>query len=39
VLLGMNAHINYDLPQARLAVIKDEEFGDAATLARRQADH
>jgi hypothetical protein len=39
VLLGMNAHINYDLPQAMLAVISDEEFGDAALLARREADH
>src|SRR6478672_966353 len=26
VLLGINAHINYDLPQALLAVISDEEF-------------
>jgi hypothetical protein len=33
VLLGMNAHINYDLPQALLAVITEEEFGDAALLA------
>ena len=39
VLLGMNAHINFDLPQALLAVITDEEFGDAALLARREADH
>ena len=39
VLLGMNAHINYDLPQALLAVITDEEFDDAALLARREADH
>jgi hypothetical protein len=39
VLLGMNAHINYDLPQALLAVISDAEFGDAALLARREADH
>src|SRR6266550_3348132 len=39
VLLGMNAHINYDLPQALLAVITDAEFGDAALLARREADH
>ena len=39
VLLGMNAHINYDLPQALLTVITDEEFGDAALLARREADH
>jgi Family of unknown function (DUF5995) len=39
VLLGMNAHINYDLPQALLAVISDAEFGDNALLARREADH
>jgi hypothetical protein len=39
VLLGMNAHINYDLPQALVAVISDEEFGDAALIARREADH
>jgi hypothetical protein len=39
VLLGMNAHINYDLPQALVAVITDEEFDDAAVLARREADH
>ncbi len=39
VLLGMNAHINYDLPQALVAVISDDEFGDAALVARREADH
>jgi Family of unknown function (DUF5995) len=39
VLLGMNAHINYDLPQALVAVIADEEFDDAELLARREADH
>ena len=39
VLLGMNAHINFDLPQALLAVIADGEFGDQAVLARREADH
>ena len=39
ILLGMNAHINYDLPQALVAVISDEEFGDAALVARREADH
>ena len=39
VLLGMNAHINYDLPQALLAVITDEQFSDAALIARREADH
>src|SRR5215472_11306426 len=31
-LLGMNAHINYDLPQALLAVITDEEFDDAELI-------
>jgi hypothetical protein len=39
VLLGMNAHINYDLPQALLAVISDEQFDDPVLLARREADH
>jgi len=39
VLLGMNAHINYDLPQALLAVISDAEFDDPALLAQREADH
>ena len=39
VLLGMNAHINYDLPQALLAVISDAEFGDPVVRARREADH
>ena len=39
VLLGMNAHINFDLPQALLAVITDEEFDNAALIARRESDH
>jgi|ERR1700722_2804925 len=39
VLLGMNAHVNFDLPQAIVAVISDAEFDDAALLARREADH
>jgi hypothetical protein len=39
VLLGVNAHINYDLPQALLAVITDAEFGDPSRLARRRRDH
>jgi hypothetical protein len=39
VLLGMNAHINYDLPQALIAVITPEEFEDADLLARREVDH
>jgi Family of unknown function (DUF5995) len=39
VLLGMNAHINYDLPQALVAVITDEQFDDPVLMARREADH
>jgi len=39
VLLGVNAHINYDLPQALLAVITDAEFSDPSLLARRHRDH
>src|SRR5262244_3876808 len=35
----MNAHINYDLPQALLAVISDAEFEDPAVRARQEADH
>jgi hypothetical protein len=35
VLLGMNAHINYDLPQSLLAVISDEQFDNAAGSAAR----
>lgn len=43
VLLGMNAHINFDLPQALLVVIGDDEVADPAapstslsTLSTRQ---
>jgi hypothetical protein len=39
VLLGMNAHVNYDLPQALLAVITDQQSDDAELLARRESDH
>lgn len=39
VLLGINAHVNYDLPQALLAVISPAEFADPVLLARRQRDH
>jgi hypothetical protein len=39
VLFGINAHINYDLPQALLAVIAPEDFDDAALVRRREADH
>jgi hypothetical protein len=39
VLFGLNAHINYDLPQALLDVIPPADFDDPATLRRREADH
>ena len=39
VLLGMNAHVNYDLPQALNAVIAEEEFDDDELVARRASDH
>ncbi len=39
VLLGINAHVNYDLPQALLAVISDADFEDASLMASRRRDH
>lgn len=39
VLLGINAHVNYDLPQAMLAVIGPDDFGDARVVERRRRDH
>jgi hypothetical protein len=39
VLLGINAHVNYDLPQALLAVISDEDFTDPGLMDRRRRDH
>jgi hypothetical protein len=39
VLLGMNAHINVDLPQALIAVIPPEDFADPVVCARRRRDH
>jgi hypothetical protein len=39
VLLGINAHVNYDLPRALLAVISDADFTDPALIARRHRDH
>ncbi|MGD9985460.1 DUF5995 family protein [Pseudonocardia sp.] len=39
VLLGVNAHVNYDLPQALLAVIPDAGFADTALLDLRRRDH
>ena len=39
VLLGMNAHINYDLPQALIAVIAPADFDDPGIRRSRAADH
>ncbi|SFF31383.1 DUF5995 family protein [Blastococcus tunisiensis] len=39
VLLGMNAHINYDLPQSLLAVIPPDDFASPSLLDRRRRDH
>lgn len=39
LLLAMNAHINFDLPQSLLAVMSDEDFADPVLLARRDRDH
>jgi len=39
VLLGINAHINNDLPRALLAVISDDDFADSRTVDRRRRDH
>jgi hypothetical protein len=37
-LVGLNAHLNFDLPRALLSVVADEEFDDDALLASRYAD-
>jgi hypothetical protein len=39
VLLGMNAHINFDLPQSLVAVIPPADFRDPVLLGRRHRDH
>ena len=39
VLFGMNVHINFDLPQALLAVISDSEFDDPEVVQKRERDH
>ena len=39
VLLGMNAHINFDLPQSLVAMIPPADFADPAVLALRHRDH
>jgi len=39
VLFGLNAHINFDLPQALLAVISTAEFDNPSVIASRATDH
>jgi hypothetical protein len=39
VLLGMNAHINFDLPQSLVAMIGPEDFAVRGLLALRRRDH
>src|SRR4029450_2055818 len=39
LLLGMNAHIKYDLPAATLSVITDQDFQDPGLIERRRRDH
>jgi uncharacterized protein DUF5995 len=39
VLFGLNVHVNFDLPQALIAVITDDEFEDADVRAKRSRDH
>jgi hypothetical protein len=39
LLLGMNAHINFDLPQATLSAITDQDFEDSVLIQRRRRDH
>ncbi len=39
VLFGMNVHVNFDLPQALIALISDDEFDDPQLMETRQQDH
>jgi hypothetical protein len=39
VLLGMNAHINFDLPQSLVRVIPPEDFRSPELLGLRRRDH
>lgn len=38
VLIGLNAHLNFDLPQSLLAVCDDTELADPVALRTRHAD-
>jgi hypothetical protein len=37
-LVGLNTHLNFDLPQAMLAVMSDEDWTDPVLVARRHTD-
>jgi hypothetical protein len=39
VLLGMNAHINYDLPQSLLDVVSEVDRHDPVLMGSRERDH
>jgi hypothetical protein len=39
VLLGVNAHINYDLPRSMVRVIPPADMADPDVVARRHRDH
>jgi Family of unknown function (DUF5995) len=39
VLLGVNAHINFDLPRSMVRMIPPADFADPAVVARRHRDH
>ena len=39
VLLGINAHVNYDLPQALIGVISEADFTDPVLMDQRRRDH
>jgi len=39
VLVELNAHVNWDLPQALLAVVDDEDLGSETLVASRRRDH
>ncbi len=39
VLVGVNAHVNFDLPQALLAVLSASELDDPGVMDRRRRDH
>jgi hypothetical protein len=39
LLLDLNAHVNYDLPQALVEVVTDDDFAHPVLMASRRRDH